>query len=180
MPRLARAGPEIGQVLRRAGQRRAAAHQLPGSSGPVSRLLARPYLDRCDRELAACGLAPANRSTFDPSRLTAQESAVTHTYARLNINSRAVLAAQFRDVAQPPIDQPPDDFLSGTGQEWPPNITWPVEPDHRQGAAGPRRPGPATDHLTRGRVPSEPTASDHGPRELNEFFDGFVTPRDEF
>ena len=87
---------------------------------------ARPYLERCDRELAACGLAPAKRSTFDPSRLTAQESAVarlvamgmgnrevasdlfisiktvqfhlTHIYAKLSINSRSELAAQFRDV----------------------------------------------------------------------------------
>jgi len=115
-----------GQVLRRAGQRRAAAHQLQGARERFSRLMANPYLDRCDRELAACGLAPAKRSTFDPSRLTAQESAVarlvatgmgnrqvaselfisiktvqfhlTHIYAKLNINSRAELAAQFRDV----------------------------------------------------------------------------------
>ncbi|HEY5878442.1 MAG TPA: AAA family ATPase [Nakamurella sp.] len=115
-----------GQVLRRAGQRRAAAHQLQGARDRFSKLMANPYLERCDRELAACGLAPAKRSTFDPSRLTAQESAVarlvamgmgnrqvaselfisiktvqfhlTHIYAKLNINSRAELAAQFRDV----------------------------------------------------------------------------------
>jgi DNA-binding CsgD family transcriptional regulator len=115
-----------GQVLRRAGQRRAAAHQLQGARDRFSRLQARPYLERCDRELAACGLAPAKRSTFDPSRLTAQESAVarlvamgmgnrevasdlfisiktvqfhlTHIYAKLSINSRSELAAQFRDV----------------------------------------------------------------------------------
>jgi DNA-binding CsgD family transcriptional regulator/tetratricopeptide (TPR) repeat protein len=115
-----------GQVLRRAGQRRAAAHQLQGARDRFSRLMANPFLERCDRELAASGLAPAKRSTFDPSRLTAQESAVarlvamgmgnrqvaselfisiktvqfhlTHIYAKLNINSRAELAAQFRDV----------------------------------------------------------------------------------
>jgi len=115
-----------GQVLRRAGQRRAAAHQLQGARDRFSKLMANPYLERCDRELAACGLAPAKRSTFDPSRLTAQESAVarlvamgmgnrqvaselfisiktvqfhlTHIYAKLNINSRAELAAQFRDL----------------------------------------------------------------------------------
>jgi DNA-binding CsgD family transcriptional regulator len=115
-----------GQVLRRAGQRRAAAHQLQGARDRFSRLMAKPYLERCDRELAACGLAPAKRSTFDPSRLTAQESAVarlvamgmgnrevasdlfisiktvqfhlTHIYAKLSINSRSELAAQFRDV----------------------------------------------------------------------------------
>jgi DNA-binding CsgD family transcriptional regulator len=71
-------------------------------------------------------LAPAKRSDFDPSRLTAQELAVarlvaagmtnrqvaselfisiktvqfhlTHIYAKLGVGSRAELAAQFRDV----------------------------------------------------------------------------------
>jgi DNA-binding CsgD family transcriptional regulator len=70
-------------------------------------------------------LAPAKRSDFDPSRLTAQELAVarlvavgmsnrqvaselfisiktvqfhlTHIYAKLGVSSRAELAAQFRD-----------------------------------------------------------------------------------
>jgi DNA-binding CsgD family transcriptional regulator/tetratricopeptide (TPR) repeat protein len=115
-----------GQALRRAGQRRAAAHQLQSARDRFNQLMAKPYLERCDRELAACGLAPAKRSTFDPSRLTAQESAVarlvamgmgnrqvaselfisiktvqfhlTHIYAKLGINSRAELAAQFREV----------------------------------------------------------------------------------
>ncbi len=114
-----------GQVLRRAGQRRAAASQLQAARDRLSTLNARPYLERCDRELAACGLTPAKRSDFDPSRLTAQESAVarlvaagmgnrqvatelfvsiktvqfhlTHIYAKLGISSRGELAAQFRD-----------------------------------------------------------------------------------
>ena len=114
-----------GQILRRAGQRRAAAHQLQAARDRFAGLKARPYLERCDRELAACGLAPAKRSDFDPSRLTAQESAVarlvalgmgnrqvaselfvsiktvqfhlTHIYAKLGISTRAELAAQFRD-----------------------------------------------------------------------------------
>ena len=88
-------------------------------------LVARPYVQRCDRELGACGLAPAKRSTFDPSRLTAQESAVarlvaggmsnrqvaselfvsvktvqfhlTHIYAKVGVGSRAELAARLRD-----------------------------------------------------------------------------------
>lgn len=113
-----------GQVLRRAGRRRAAAEQLHGASDRFSRMMATPYLERCDRELAACGLAPAKRSSFDPSRLTAQEWAVarlvatgtgnrqvaselfisiktvqfhlTNIYAKLNIGSRTELAAQFR------------------------------------------------------------------------------------
>jgi DNA-binding CsgD family transcriptional regulator len=114
-----------GQVLRRAGQRRAAADHLSAARELLAGLRARPYLERCERELAASGLAPAKRSSFDPSRLTAQELAVarlvavgmsnrqvaselfvsiktvqfhlTHIYAKLGVGSRAELAAQFRD-----------------------------------------------------------------------------------
>lgn len=48
------------------------------------------------------------------------------------------------DDAQPPIYQPPPDFLRRTGQGWPPRgITWPVEPiiAHEQlGTTGPELP----------------------------------------
>jgi DNA-binding CsgD family transcriptional regulator len=116
-----------GQVLRRAGQRRAAATQLSAARERLAGLRARPYVERCELELAACGLAPAKRSAFDPSRLTAQELAVarlvavgmsnrhvaselfisiktvqfhlTHVYAKLGVSSRAELASQFRDTA---------------------------------------------------------------------------------
>ena len=85
---------------------------------------ARPFLERCERELIACGLAPSKRRDFDPSRLTAQELAVarlvaggmsnrqvaaelfisiktvqfhlTNIYAKLGVGSRMELAAQFR------------------------------------------------------------------------------------
>jgi ATP/maltotriose-dependent transcriptional regulator MalT len=114
-----------GQVLRRGGQRRAAAERLHAARERFAWLQARPYLERCERELAASGLAPAKRSSFDPSRLTAQELAVarlvavgmsnrqvaselfvsiktvqfhlTHIYAKLGVGSRAELAAQFRE-----------------------------------------------------------------------------------
>jgi DNA-binding CsgD family transcriptional regulator len=114
-----------GQVLRRAGQRRLAAERLSAARERLAALRARPYLERCEQELAACGLAPAKRSAFDPSRLTAQELAVarlvavgmsnrqvaselfisiktvqfhlTHIYAKLGVGSRAELAARFRD-----------------------------------------------------------------------------------
>jgi DNA-binding CsgD family transcriptional regulator len=114
-----------GQVLRRAGQRRAATSRLQAARDRLSALNARPDVERCDRELAACGLTPAKRSEFNPSRLTPQESAVaglvatgmsnrevatelsisiktvqfhlTHIYAKLGINTRGELAAQFRD-----------------------------------------------------------------------------------
>ena len=114
-----------GQVLRRAGQRRAAAERLSAAREGLVGLRARPYVERCEQELAACGLAPGKRSAFDPSRLTAQELAVarlvavgmsnrqvaselfisiktvqfhlTHIYAKLGVGSRSELAAQFRD-----------------------------------------------------------------------------------
>jgi DNA-binding CsgD family transcriptional regulator len=114
-----------GQVLRRAGQRRAAAERLSAARERLVGLRARPYVERCEVELAACGLAPAKRGVFDPSRLTAQELAVarlvavgmsnrrvaselfisiktvqfhlTHIYSKLGVRSRAELAAQFRD-----------------------------------------------------------------------------------
>ena len=116
-----------GQVLRRAGQRRAAASQLQAARDRLSALHDRPYLERCDRELAACGLTPAKRRSFDSRRLTVQETAVarlvatgkgnrqvatelfvsiktvqfhlTHIYAKLGISSRGELAARFRDQA---------------------------------------------------------------------------------
>jgi DNA-binding CsgD family transcriptional regulator len=114
-----------GQVLRRAGRRRAAAEMLSAARERFAGLRARPYLERCEQELAACGLAPAKRREFDSSRLTAQELAVarfvavgmsnrqvaselfisiktvqfhlTHVYAKVGVSSRAELAAHFRD-----------------------------------------------------------------------------------
>ena len=118
-----------GQMLRRAGQRRAATEQLEAARARFTGLRAVPYLELCDRELAACGLKPAKRSTYDPSKLTAQETVVarlvalgmanrqvanelfvsiktvqfhlTHIYSKLGISSRAELAAQFRDTETP-------------------------------------------------------------------------------
>jgi ATP/maltotriose-dependent transcriptional regulator MalT len=115
----------FGQTLRRSGSRRAAAERLRAAHELLGALRAGPYLERCERELAACGLAPAKRSTFDASRLTAQELAVarlvavgssnrqvaaelfvsvktiqfhlTHIYAKLGVSSRSELAAHFRD-----------------------------------------------------------------------------------
>jgi DNA-binding CsgD family transcriptional regulator len=123
-----------GQVLRRGGRRRAASAQLQAARERLSALGARPFVERCERELSACGLAPAKRSTFDPSRLTAQEMAVarlvaagmsnrqvagelfvsiktvqfhlTHVYAKLGIGSRGELAAQLRE--DPAADEAAD------------------------------------------------------------------------
>jgi DNA-binding NarL/FixJ family response regulator len=114
-----------GQTLRRGGQRRAAAERLAAARERLVGVGARPYVQRCERELGACGLAPAKRSAFDPSRLTAQESEVarlvaggmsnrqvaselfvsvktvqfhlTHIYSKVGVGSRAELAARLRD-----------------------------------------------------------------------------------
>jgi len=123
-----------GQILRRHGKRRAAAARLQAAADRFASLAARPYLERCERELIACGLAPAERRTFDPTRLTAQEIAVarlvadglsnrqvaaelfvsvktvqfhlTHIYAKLGVSSRAELAARLRDDGTDAADQP--------------------------------------------------------------------------
>ena len=58
---------------------------------------ARPYLERCDRELSACGLAPAKRRGFDPSKLTAQELAVARLVAA-GMTNRQVAAELFVSV----------------------------------------------------------------------------------
>ena len=127
-----------GQVLRRAGHRRAASNQLRAARDRLAVLRARPYLERCERELIACGLSPSKRRTFDPSRLTAQELAVarlvargmsnrqvaaelfisiktvqfhlTNIYAKLGVGSRVELAAQFRESE-------PTDWAGGEGDQ---------------------------------------------------------------
>ena len=114
-----------GQTLRRHGKRRIAAAQLQAAADRLAILDARPYLERCERELVACGLASADRRTLDPTRLTAQELAVarlvgnglsnrqvaaelfvsiktvqfhlTHIYSKLGIGSRSELAARLHD-----------------------------------------------------------------------------------
>jgi DNA-binding CsgD family transcriptional regulator len=65
-----------GQVLRRKGERRAAATVLVAAHGRFSELGARPALLRCEKELAACGLAPSARKARDYTALTPQELAV--------------------------------------------------------------------------------------------------------
>jgi DNA-binding CsgD family transcriptional regulator len=125
----------FGQVLRRQGRRRAAADQLRAAHERFTALRARPYLDRCERELVACGLSATRRRDFDPHRLTAQENAVarlvadgrtnrqvaeelvlsiktvqfhlTHIYAKFEISSRGELAARLRDGDDATTDPDP-------------------------------------------------------------------------
>jgi DNA-binding NarL/FixJ family response regulator len=72
---------EYGSLLRRAGKRSAAASQLRAAREGFSVLAARPFVERCDRELAGCGLAPAKRRHVEPNRLTPQESSVARLVA---------------------------------------------------------------------------------------------------
>jgi DNA-binding CsgD family transcriptional regulator len=70
-----------GELLRREGRRGAASAQLRAAHDALSRLSARPFLERCDRELAACGLEPARRRHLEPNRLTPRELAVARLVA---------------------------------------------------------------------------------------------------
>ena len=110
-----------GQFLRRNGRRRAAADQLTRARDTFADLGARPALERCERELAACGLTPPGAASHAPD-LTPQEQAVarlvatgqtnrevaaelllsvktvevhlTRVYAKLGVSSRSQLAAR--------------------------------------------------------------------------------------
>jgi DNA-binding CsgD family transcriptional regulator len=79
-----------GAFLRRAGRRSAAADHLREAAATFGRLGARPYLERCDRELAACGteggpVRAATPGAHGPS-LTPQEFAVAHLAAQGRTN----------------------------------------------------------------------------------------------
>jgi DNA-binding CsgD family transcriptional regulator len=110
-----------GQYLRRNGRRRAAAEALTRARDTFVELGARPALERCERELVACGLNPAKRGRSEQPDLTPQEQAVarlvatgrtnrdvagelllsvktvevhlTRIYAKLGVSSRSQLAA---------------------------------------------------------------------------------------
>jgi len=86
-----------GQTLRRHGKRRAGAAHLQAAADRFSALEARPYVERCERELVASGLAPAERRTFDPTRLTAQELVVARLVAD-GLSNRQVAAELFVSV----------------------------------------------------------------------------------
>jgi ATP/maltotriose-dependent transcriptional regulator MalT len=78
-----------GAFLRRAGQRSAAAARLTAARDVMARLGAKPYLGRCDQELAACGMGAAGTSSPRSAGrgldvLTSQEHAVArHVLAGL-------------------------------------------------------------------------------------------------
>ncbi|MET0865848.1 MAG: AAA family ATPase, partial [Nakamurella sp.] len=110
-----------GRFLRRAGERRAAGDQLRSARDTFVRLGATPFLDSCNDELAACGLAVDRPAAPPLTQLTSQEQAVArlvcvgksnrevaaelvisvktvgyhlgNTYTKLGVNSRTQLAA---------------------------------------------------------------------------------------
>jgi ATP/maltotriose-dependent transcriptional regulator MalT len=110
-----------GQALRRRGHRRAASAHLTAARNSFAELLAHPFLERCDAELLACGAQPVRRSDLDLGGLTPQELSVarlvasgltnrevaselvlsvrtieshlTRIYSKLEVSSRAQLAA---------------------------------------------------------------------------------------
>ena len=113
-----------GRFLRRRGERRSAIHELRQARAHYQALAALPFADRCDRELAACGVDdPEAVTATDP--LTPQERAVArlicsgrtnrqaaqelvlsvktigyhlaNVYAKLGVHSRAQLFAAMRD-----------------------------------------------------------------------------------
>ena len=81
----------FGQLLRRAGRRRAAVEQLEAARRVLAELGARPALQRCDRELVASGLEPVKRTMRDDSRLTPQEDAVA-ALAGAGLTNREIAA----------------------------------------------------------------------------------------
>jgi DNA-binding CsgD family transcriptional regulator len=78
-----------GRFLRRNGRRAAAAIQLEAASRRLSQLGARPYLERCSRELEACVTGRAKRQPARSCRLTPQERAVARLVAAGHSNRQA-------------------------------------------------------------------------------------------
>ena len=77
----ARIEAAYGLLLRRMGRRREAVTRLTAARDGLARLEARPYLERCERELAACGVVRERTRGPDRSRLTPQELSVARLVA---------------------------------------------------------------------------------------------------
>ncbi|MEO3808264.1 AAA family ATPase [Sphaerisporangium sp. B11E5] len=114
-----------GEFLRRTHGRNEAAAHLTSARGTLERLGATPFLERCDRELAACGRPSPAPAPGPGAALTPQERTVTqyvlagmankqiartmvlsvktieyhlgHIYAKLGVSSRTALAARLRE-----------------------------------------------------------------------------------
>jgi len=83
-----------GNFLRRLGSLRPAADQLKAAQACLIELSAAPYLERCNRELTACGLTPRRRRGADRTRLTSQELIVARLVTS-GLTNREVAAELF-------------------------------------------------------------------------------------
>jgi DNA-binding CsgD family transcriptional regulator len=97
---LALAQEAFGRHLRRDGARRDAADQLCAAHAAYVRLGATPFVERADKELAGCGLAPTKRHAIDRTRLTPQEQSVAHLVAsgRTNRETASELIVSVKTV----------------------------------------------------------------------------------
>ncbi|MEW9550964.1 AAA family ATPase [Nonomuraea sp. NPDC050783] len=111
---------DLGRLLRRTGRRKAAAERLAAARAAFERLGARPLVERCARELEACGLEPQApaRLGLTPQELSTAalvahgltnrqiatellisvktvEYHIGKIYTKLGIGSRVALAAKF-------------------------------------------------------------------------------------
>lgn len=124
-----------GRFLRRRGERRAATRLLEAALESFAALGARPFLERVERELTACGLRPRPRERSAAVQLTPQELAVaqlvsegrtnrevsdvlmvshktveyhlSHVFAKLGIGSRRKLREHLAETAPQPEATPP-------------------------------------------------------------------------
>ncbi len=78
-----------GSVLRRLGRRREAAAVLDRASERLAILDAEPFLERCQREAAGCGLRPRTRREPSIELLTPQEHSVA-TLVAAGLSNREV------------------------------------------------------------------------------------------
>jgi DNA-binding CsgD family transcriptional regulator len=78
-----------GRFLRHTGRRSAALKQLEAARTRFASLGARPYLERSDHELAACGRTPPKRAVGPRATLTPQELAVARLVADGQTNRQA-------------------------------------------------------------------------------------------
>jgi DNA-binding CsgD family transcriptional regulator len=88
-----------GRFLRRAGERRQAATHLQSARATYVGLDCHPFLEYCDRELAACGL-PGQRTARRHLGLTPQELAVARLVAagRTNRDTATELVVSVKTV----------------------------------------------------------------------------------
>jgi DNA-binding CsgD family transcriptional regulator len=89
-----------GRFLRRTGRRLPALAHLEAARAGFVDLAARPYLERCDRELAACGRKPTKRTVGPRATLTPQELAVARLVAggRTNRQAAAELVVSVKTI----------------------------------------------------------------------------------